>query len=117
MLLHHALDVLDDHDGVVDDDADRQHDGEQRDGVGRIADRLEDDEGADQADGHGERRDQRRAQAAEKQEHHDDDEHEGLDQGLLHLVDRLGDEGRRIIGDLPGEVVGEALRQLGQLAA
>ena len=30
-------DVLDHHDGVVDDEADRQHDREQRDGVGRVA--------------------------------------------------------------------------------
>ena len=40
MLLHHALDVLDHDDGVVDDDADGEHDREQRDRVGRIADRL-----------------------------------------------------------------------------
>ena len=111
MLLHHALDVLDDHDGVVDDDADGQHQGEERDGVRRVAHRLQGDEGPDQAHGHGERRDQRRAQAAEEQEHHDDDEHEGLDQGLADLVDRLGDEGRGIVGDLPGEPLGEGLGQ------
>ena len=109
MLLHHALDVLDDHDGVVDHDADGEHQGEQRDGVRRVAHRLQGDEGADQADGHGQRRDERRAEAAEKQEHHDHDEHERLDQGLLDLVHGLGDEGRRIVGDLPGQALREGL--------
>ena len=109
MLLHHALDVLDHHDGVVDHDADRQHDGEQRHRVGRIADGVEHDEGADQAHRHGDGRDQGGAQAAEEQEHHEHHEHEGLDQRLLHLVDGGRDEGGRIVGDLPGEILGEAL--------
>ena len=47
--------------------------GEQRHGIGGVTDRIEDDEGADQTDRHREGRDQRRAQAAEKQindQHH-----------------------------------------------
>ena len=59
MLLHHALDVLDHDDGVVDHDADRQHHGEQRHGVGRIAHQQQEGEGADQADRHRDRRDDR----------------------------------------------------------
>ena len=39
MFLHHAFDVLDHHDGVVDHDADGEHHGEQRDRIGGIADR------------------------------------------------------------------------------
>ena len=50
MLLHHPLHVLDHDDGVVDDDADREHDGEKRYGVGGIADRKQYDESTDQAD-------------------------------------------------------------------
>ena len=38
-LLHHALDILDHDDRVVDDDADGQHQRQQRHGVGGIADR------------------------------------------------------------------------------
>ena len=34
LLLHHPLDVLDHDDGVIDHDADREHQGEQGDGVG-----------------------------------------------------------------------------------
>ena len=43
-----ALDVLDDDDGVVDHDADRQHQAEQRQIVEREAERRHQEEGADQ---------------------------------------------------------------------
>ena len=114
MLFHHPLDILDDHDGIVDDDADGEHDSEKGDRIGRIADGHEHDEGADQADRHRKHRDQGRAHASEEQKDDDDDEDECLDQRLLHFVDGIGDEGRRIVGDLPGEIVGESLFQLGQ---
>ena len=58
-------------------------------------------------------RDQRRAQAAEEQKDDDHHEDEGLDQRLLHLVDRVGDEDGRIVGDFPGQIVRETLLQLG----
>ena len=45
-----ALDVLDHDDGVVDDDADRQHQAEQRQLVEREAERRQHGEGADQRD-------------------------------------------------------------------
>ena len=51
-----ALDVLDDHDGIVDHDADGQHQPEQRQGVDGEAERQQHREAAD----HGHRnRDQR----------------------------------------------------------
>ena len=56
LLLDHALDVLDDHDGVVDHDADGQHQRQQRDGVGGIADQQQDGEGADDRHRHGDQR-------------------------------------------------------------
>ena len=113
MLLHHPFDVFHHHDGVVDDDADRQHDGEQRHRVGRIADGQERDERADQADRHCKRRNQGGANAAEEKEDHDDDEDEGLDQGLLHLVDGVGDEHRGVVSDFPGQIVGKPLLRFG----
>ena len=117
MLLHDALDVLDDDDGIVDDDADRQHNGQQRNGVGGISDRLERDEGADQADGDRKRRNQGGADIPEKQEHDDDDKDKRLDQCLLHLVHGVGDEHRRIVSDLPGQVVRKPRLQFGELGA
>ena len=50
-----ALDVLDHDDGVVDHDADRQHQAEQRQRVEREADRRHHREGADQRHRDGER--------------------------------------------------------------
>jgi hypothetical protein len=42
-----AFDVLDDHDRVIDDDADRQHEAEQGERIDREAERIHHGEGAD----------------------------------------------------------------------
>ncbi len=51
--LDHALDVLDHDNGVVDDNADRQDQGQQRHRVGGIADHQHDRERADDRHRHG----------------------------------------------------------------
>ena len=112
MLLHHAFDILDHDNCVINHDPDSQHERQQRYRVGGVADRLEHDEGADQAHRDSEGRYQCRAHAAEEKKHHDDDKDERLDQRLFHLVDGRGDEARWIVGDLPGQVLGEALLDL-----
>jgi hypothetical protein len=112
MVLHYLLDRLDDHDGVVHDDTDRQHHREQRDGVGRIADRIQHDERADQADRHGDCGDQRRPQTAQEQVDDKHDQNERLDQRLLDLMDRGSDKCCRVISNLPGEIVREVLRRI-----
>ena len=112
VLLHHPFDVLDHDDRVVDDDADGEHEGEQRDRIGGIADHLERDECSDQADRNCQRWDQRRAQTPEEQEHHDDHENESFDQRFFHLLDRLRDEAGRVVGDFPGQIIGEPALQL-----
>ena len=71
---HDALDVLDHDDRVVDDDADREHETEQRQHVDRHPEREQAEERADHAHRHGEHRDERRAPALEEQEH--DERHE-----------------------------------------
>ena len=48
----------------------------------------------------------RNAEEEKDDEHH---ENERLDQGLLYLVDRILDEHRRVVGDLPGHVLGKPL--------
>ena len=75
--LHDAFDVLDHDDRVVDQDADRQHHREQRDRIGRIAHHQQHREGADHADRHRDCRNEGRAQAAEKHEDDDHDQHKG----------------------------------------
>ena len=117
MLLHYSLDILDDDNRVVDDDADRQHDRQQRNRVGGVADRVQHNKGADQAHRHRQGRDQRRAQAAEEQVDHEHDKDKRFDQRLLHLVNGLGDKGGRVIGHPPSHVVGEALLQFVETVA
>ena len=58
--LEMAVHVLDDDDGVVDDEADGQHQRQQSQQVDRIAQRQQDDEGADQRQRNGDGRNERR---------------------------------------------------------
>ena len=80
--LHHSLDVLDHDDRVVHHDADREHQRQQRDRVGRITKRKQNGETSDQADRNGNDRNDGGAQIAEKQEHDDGDKNKCLDQRL-----------------------------------
>ena len=66
--------ALDHHDGVVDHDADGEHDGEQGRQVDREAERRHRRERADDGDRHRGRRHQHRAPVL--QEHQDDDQHQ-----------------------------------------
>src|SRR5580704_16696753 len=92
LLLEHALDVLNHHDRIVDDDADRHDHGEQRHRVGGIPQPQQDREGGDQADRNRDHGNDRRTKAAQEQEDHDDDQDERLGQRVQHLVDRVGHE-------------------------
>jgi hypothetical protein len=94
-----ALHVLDHHDGIVDHDADRQHQPEQRKIVERETEQRHEEERADERDRN---RDQRDDGGAPGLQEHDDDEHDqknGLADGRLHLVDRLLDELGRVVDD------------------
>ena len=106
-----ALDVLDHDDGVVDDDADRQHQAEQRQRVEGDAHRGHDGERPDQRDRDGEDRDDRRAPGLQEQDHDDDDEDHGLEECRDDGVDGGLDEGRGIIDDRVVEAGREALLQ------
>ena len=87
-----ALDVLDHDDGVVDHDADRQHQPEQRQIVEREAEHRHEEERADQRHRNGDDRDDRRAPGLQEQDDDQNDEDDRLDDRLLHRVDRLLDE-------------------------
>ena len=107
MVFHHLLDRLDDNDSVVHDDPDSEHDRQKRDGVGGIADGVQHDERADQADRNGNRWYQCGTKITQEQVDDEHDQNERLDQRLLHLMDCGGDECRRVIGDLPGQIIRE----------
>ena len=87
---------LDDDDRIVDDQADREHEAEERQRVDREAEQREDGERADQRHRHGEHRDQRRAPVLQEQEDDDDDEHHRFDERLQDLLDAFGDRQRRV---------------------
>src|SRR5262249_52638810 len=107
-----ALDVLDHDDGVVDHDADRQHEPEQRQVVEREAERRQDGEGADQRDRNGDDRDDGGAPGLQKQDHDEDDQSDGLEDGVLYRIDGLGDEVGGVVDDVVAQAAGEILRQI-----
>ena len=93
-----ALDVLDDDDRVVDHDADREHEPEQRQRIDREAEAEQHRERADDRDRHREQRDDRRAPGLQEHDHDEHDEQQRFEQGVDHGLDRLAHEdasGRR----------------------
>ena len=110
-LLHDPFDVLDDHNRVIDEQTNRQHHAQHRQRVDRKAKGREHAKGAQQYDRHRQRRDQGGADVLQEQIHHDEDQHDRLDQGLDHLFDRDFHEGRRIEGHDIAHPFGEERRQ------
>ena len=108
-------DTLDDHDRIVDHDADRQHDAEHGRGVDREAQRGHGGEGADDRHGDRGRRHQHRAPVLQEDHDHDQDQDAGLDQGHEDFVDRCLHEERGVERHLVGEAGRERLRQFGHL--
>ncbi len=111
LLVHDALDVLHHDDGIVHQEADGQHHGEHGEHVDGHAHILEDREGAQEHHRDRDGRDQGGAEVPEEEQHDQEDEDHGLDEGLHHLVDGHGYEGGRLVGvvdlDPRGEIGGE----------
>ena len=72
------LDRFHDDDGVIDDQTDGEHESEERERVDGEPEERKKHEGADQRDGHGAERDQRRAPALQEDEDDEDDEQRAL---------------------------------------
>ena len=106
-VLDMAVDVLDDDDRVVNDQPDAEHQGEQRQKVDRIAERQQRDHHPDQREWNGDDRDERRAQIAQEQENHDNDDRRRLNERLGDLIDGGANEGGRIVGDRRLEAGGQ----------
>ncbi len=112
-----AVDVLHHHDGVVHHQADGEHHGQQRQQVDGVAHQLHEEQHADHRQRDGHHRDQHRAEGAEEQEDHHDDDEDGLAEGLHHLVDGGLDEARGVVGDGHLQVRRQLFLQLGHLGA
>ncbi len=86
------FDVLHHDDGVIDDDADCQHEAEQRQCVQREAEHQHDGERSHQRDGYGHERNDRRAPRLQEHHDHHDDEEDGFEQRLNDGSDRVPHE-------------------------
>ena len=95
-----SLDVLDHDDRVVDDESDRQHDGEDRQQVEAEARRVHHQRRADERDGHRDERHERRAQRSHEEEHDEADDDDRLGQRLRDLLQRVLHEGRRVVREM-----------------
>ena len=92
LFLDEPVDVLQHDDRVVDDDADRQRQREHRHAVEREAHVPDQAERGDDRRRDGDRRDDRRAEVAEEQQHDERRENRADDQVLFDVVDRRLDE-------------------------
>ena len=107
-----ALDVLHHDDGVVDDNADRQHQAEQRQVVQGNAERIKETEGADQRDRDRNHRNDRGTPALQEQEDDADHQQDRDEDRLDDLVDGFADEDGGVIDDLVSEAGRKILAQL-----
>ncbi len=95
---HDSFHVLDNHDGVVHQQADDNDQGEHGQGVdGKTAGRQH-PEGAQQHHRHGDGGDQGGPDILQEEEHDDKDQADRLDQGLDHLFDGDLDKGGGVVG-------------------
>ena len=95
-LLHVADDVLEHDDGVVDDEADRQREGHQREVVQAEPEQVHDGERADDRERQSEARDDRRREVPQEEEDDHDDERERQKQREPDVVDGLADRDRAV---------------------
>src|SRR5699024_3197015 len=82
VLRHDAFDVLDDDDGVVHHDTDRQQQAEQGQQIDGEAEQPQSDEGADYGDRNRKQRNDGGTEVLQEQEHQQNNENERLDEGL-----------------------------------
>ena len=109
---HDALDVLDHDDGVVDEDADREHHAEHGEHVDGIAGQHQRGAGAEQRHRHHDGRNDGVADVLQEQKHHHEDKYHRLDERRQHLLDRGFHDRRDVVGDFVGDIGREEARQL-----
>ena len=93
-------DVLQDHDRIVDQHADRERDAAERHDVERQVEHVHHDEGADHRHRDREAGNEGRAGVAQEQVEDQDREQAADQRGLAHLADRRGNELRLVVDEL-----------------
>ena len=94
--LHESLDVLDHHDGIIDQQTDCQHHAEHGQRIDGIAEGLQDPKRAQQHHGHRDGWDEGGSNALQEQQHHQEHQADGFEQCLHHLFDRGAYERRGV---------------------
>ena len=107
-----AGDVLQNHDGVVDDDADDQRQAQHGEAVDGEAAEVEDDEGAQDGGGDGQQDVQGRAPGAQKEQADQGGQHDRAHELGFQLVDRVLDELAGVEHGLDGHALGQSGLQL-----
>ena len=95
-LLDMVLDRFDHHDGVIDDEANGEHEAEERKRVDGKSEQRENGEGADERDRNGEERNERRAPSLQENEYDDDNEKQCFEEGFDNFLDAGRDRERRV---------------------
>jgi hypothetical protein len=93
-----SIHILEDNDGIVDDNPDREHEGKQREDVDGEPKHVHDPEGGNDGDRHGKGGDDRGADVAQEEKDRQHNEDECDTECFKHLVDRLFDIHRFIVG-------------------
>ena len=109
VLLHVPIDVLQHDDGIVDHQAHRQRQAEQRDVVDAEIEQVHRAERGDQRDRHRQRRNDGCGDPPQEQEDHHDDERDRQQQGELHIVDGIADGDGAIVENVQGRCAGQLL--------
>ena len=86
-----VLDRLHHDDRIVHHQADGQHQAKEREGVDGKSEQGKDNEGSDQRNRDRQQRNERGSPALQKNEHHDDDQHQSFEDGVFDLLDARGD--------------------------
>jgi len=107
-------DILQHHDGVVDDHTDGDRERRERNDVQRRSRGEEIDERTDQRDGDRHADDERRPPASEEDHHHQHHEDKGVHDGLRERPDGVGDLLRAFENQLHLHVLGQRLLDFGQ---
>ena len=106
------FDVLDHDDGVIDHDADRQHQPEQAERIDREAEQIHHGEGADDRNRNGDQRNDRRAPCLQEDDDDEYDQRHRFQQRMHHGLDRGANELGRIVDDTEIDAVRHVLLDL-----
>ena len=116
-MLHPPHRVLQEHDGVVDEEADGQRQGHERQVVQAVTEHPHGDEGQQQRKRHRHGGNQRVGGPAQEEENHHHHQHEGDEQRFPHVLDAVDDRLRAVVDRHQQHRAGQLAADQGQQVA